>query len=232
MKKRGMALFVVLVLCISLLSGCGSSGVMNSSDSSSSDSTTSNGQTYEWRLASAWGEGSRQFEFDQRFCERVSEMSGGRLTIKCYGAGQLCSTTEVFDLVANGDVEVGSDAPQYWSGKNTAFDSLDDELKNIVETCAKANLLEAYGENMMQDADATNKMVSEEGVTISYFSEDDLAQIETARNQVYEEMSAENADFATIAQSQMNYFKTMTYYQESFLGDYSTTRIPEEFPNI
>lgn len=383
MSKKVLALILALVMCAALFAGCGSSGgVVNSAGSDSAGAAgenTSNGETYVWRLASAWGEGSRQFAFDQRFCDRVAEMSNGRLTIKCYGSGQLCSTTEVFDLVAGGDVEVGSDAPQYWSGKNTAFDllgynvmgldaadyltwyfggdgyditkdlyhqygleyfytaitnmesgirskyqitgiddlngknirmsgnvigkvlgklgitstsmtldeavdglekgvidameysspimdytmqiyeiakywigpgfhqtaapygilfnqkaydSLDDELKNIIDTCAKANLLEAYGENMMLDADATNKMVTEEGIIISYFSDEDLAKIEAARNEVYEEMAAENADFALIAKSQMGYFETMTYYQENFLGDYSTTRIPTEYPNL
>lgn len=380
--KRFLALLLAVMMLCTLCAGCGSDGgVMNSSDDSSnaSDSDYSNGKTYEWRLASAWGEGSRQFEFDKRFCERVEEMSNGRLTIKLYGAGQLCATTEVFDLVASGDVEVGSDAPQYWSGKNTAFDllgynvlglggsdyltwyfggegyqltkdlyhqygleyfytaitncesgirsnyqitglddlngksirmsgnvigkvlgklgitstsmtldeavdglekgvidameysspvmdytmqiyeiakywigpgfhqtsapygimfnqeaydSLDQELKDIIETCAKANLLEAYGENAYQDATATEAMIEEEGIIISYFSEEDLAKIENARNEVYEEMAAENEDFAKIAKSQMSYFETMTYYQQDFLGEYSTTRIPTSYPDL
>ncbi len=381
MKKRIIALLLVAVMLCMALAGCSSDGVMNDSgdNGSASNGDYSNGKTYEWKLASAWGEGSRQFSFDQRFCDRVEEMSNGRLKIKLYGAGQLCSTTEVFDLVAAGDVQVGSDAPQYWSGKNTAFDllgynvlglggsdyltwyfggegyqltkdlyhqygleyfytaitncesgirsnnkitgladlkgknirmsgnvigavlgklgitstsmtldeavdglekgvidameysspcmdytmqiyeiakywigpgfhqtaapygimfnqeaydSLDQELKDIIATCAKANLLEAYGENAYQDAVATDKMIKEEGVTLTYFSDEDLATIENARNEVYEEMAAKNADFAKIAQSQMDYFKTMTYYQQDFLGDYSTTSIPSAYPNL
>lgn len=113
-----------------------------------------------------------------------------------------------------------------------AYDSLDQELKDIIATCAKANLLEAYGENAYQDAVATDKMIKDEGVTLTYFSDEDLATIENARNEVYNEMAAKNADFAKIAQSQMDYFKTMTYYQEDFLGDYSTTSIPSAYPNL
>lgn len=113
-----------------------------------------------------------------------------------------------------------------------AYDSLDQELKDIIATCAKANLLEAYGENAYQDAVATDKMIKDEGVTLTYFSDEDLATIENARNEVYKEMAAKNADFAKIAQSQMDYFKTMTYYQEDFLGDYSTTSIPSAYPNL
>ena len=383
MKKRLLALLLALAMIL-VLCACGSSGgVMNETkDDGGSESDTaavSNGKTYEWKLASAWGEGSRQFEFDERFCDKVEEMSNGRLKIKCYGAGQLAATTEVFDLVADGDVEVGSDAPQYWNGKNTAFDllgynvlgldapdyltwyfggegyeltkdlyhkygleyfytaitnpesgirsntkitsladlkgksirmsgnvigkvleklgitstsmtldeavdglekgvidameysspvmdytmqiyeiakywigpgfhqtsapygimfnqdaydSLDDELKNVIEVCAKANLLEAFGENMYMDAEATQKMLEEEGIEISYFSDEDLAKIEAARNEVYEEMAADNKDFAKIAKSQMEYFKTMTYYQEEFLGEYSSTRIPKVYPKL
>lgn len=382
MKKRITALLLVIVMLCAMLTGCSNGGVMNDngdSGSAADNGDYSNGKTYEWKLASAWGEGSRQFAFDQRFCERVEEMSNGRLKIKLYGAGQLCSTTEVFDLVASGDVQVGSDAPQYWSGKNTAFDllgynvlgmggadyltwyfggegyqltkdlyhqygleyfytaitncesgirsnnqitglddlkgknirmsgnvigavlgklgitstsmtldeavdglekgvidameysspvmdytmqiyeiakywigpgfhqtaapygimfnqdaydSLDQELKDIIATCAKANLLEAYGENAYQDAIATDKMIQEEDVILTYFSDEDLAAIENARNEVYEEMAAKNADFAKIAKSQMDYFKTMTYYQQDFLGDYSTTSIPSAYPDL
>lgn len=75
-------------------------------------------------------------------------------------------------------------------------------------------------------------MIKDEGVTLTYFSDEDLATIENARNEVYKEMAAKNADFAKIAQSQMDYFKTMTYYQEDFLGDYSTTSIPSAYPNL
>lgn len=381
MTKRILAILLAVVMLCALCAGCGDNGgLMNSSGSSAgANGEYSNGQTYEWRLASAWGEGSRQFQFDQRFCDRVAEMSNGRLTIKLYGSGQLCSTTEVFDLVASGDVEAGSDAPQYWSGKNTAFDllgynvlglggsdyltwyfggegydltkdlyhkygleyfytaitncesgirsnyqitglddlngksirmsgnvigqvlrklgitsasmtldeavdglekgvidameysspcmdytmqiyeiakywigpgfhqtsapygimfnqeaydSLDQELKDIIEVCAKANLLEAYGENAYLDAVATDNMIEEEGIIISYFSDEDLAKIENARNAVYEEMAAENPDFAAIAKSQMGYFETMTYYQQDFLGEYSTTRIPTSYPKL
>ena len=381
MTKRILAILLAAVMLCALCAGCGGNGgLMNSSGSSAgSNGEYSNGQTYEWRLASAWGEGSRQFQFDQRFCDRVAKMSNGRLTIKLYGSGQLCSTTEVFDLVASGDVEAGSDAPQYWSGKNTAFDllgynvlglggsdyltwyfggegydltkdlyhkygleyfytaitncesgirsnyqitglddlngksirmsgnvigqvllklgitsasmtldeavdglekgvidameysspcmdhtmqiyeiakywigpgfhqtsapygimfnqeaydSLDQELKDIIEVCAKANLLEAYGENAYLDAVATDKMIEEEGIIISYFSDEDLAKIENARNEVYEEMAEANPDFAAIAKSQMGYFETMTYYQQDFLGEYSTTRIPTSYPKL
>ena len=92
MKKRLLALLLALAMIL-VLCACGSSGgVMNETkDDGGSESDTaavSNGKTYEWKLASAWGEGSRQFEFDERFCDKVEEMSNGRLKIKCYGAGQ------------------------------------------------------------------------------------------------------------------------------------------------
>ena len=45
-------------------------------------------------------------------------------------------------------------------------------------------------------------------------------------------MAADNKDFAKIAKSQMEYFKTMTYYQEEFLGEYSSTRIPKVYPKL
>ena len=74
MKKRITALLLVIVMLCAMFTGCSNGGVMNDngdSGSAADNGDYSNGKTYEWKLASAWGEGSRQFAFDQRFCERV-----------------------------------------------------------------------------------------------------------------------------------------------------------------
>ena len=56
-----------------------------------------------------------------RFAERVNQMSGGRLTIKVFGAGELVPPLEVFDAVATGAAEIGHATPYYWQGKDQAF---------------------------------------------------------------------------------------------------------------
>lgn len=81
-------------------------------------------QTFNWRLASTWGEGSPLLESDRSFAQRVEQMSGGRINIKVFPAGQIGPANQVLDLVSSGAVEAGADWPNYWSGKNTVFDLL------------------------------------------------------------------------------------------------------------
>ncbi|WP_316857932.1 TRAP transporter substrate-binding protein [uncultured Cohaesibacter sp.] len=56
-----------------------------------------------------------------RFAERVGKMSGGRLTIKVFGGGELVPPLEVFDAVSSGTAEIGHATSYYWQGKDKAF---------------------------------------------------------------------------------------------------------------
>jgi TRAP-type mannitol/chloroaromatic compound transport system substrate-binding protein len=47
-------------------------------------------------------------------------MSGGRLTIKVHGAGELVPAMGVFDAVRDGSAEMGHSASYYWKGKHPA----------------------------------------------------------------------------------------------------------------
>ena len=53
----------------------------------------------------------------ERFAQLVNEMSGGRLKVKVYAAGELVPALEVFDAVSRGTAEMGHGAPYYWKGK-------------------------------------------------------------------------------------------------------------------
>ncbi|MCL0085533.1 TRAP transporter substrate-binding protein DctP, partial [Thermodesulfovibrionales bacterium] len=61
---------------------------------------------------------------DEFFIEQVREMSAGRLNITLFTAGELVPAFEVLDAAAAGVVQVASEAPTYWAGKNAAFDIL------------------------------------------------------------------------------------------------------------
>ena len=56
-----------------------------------------------------------------RLAARIGEMSGGRLTVTLYGAGELVPPFEVFDAVSSGTAEMGHGASHFWAGKNPAF---------------------------------------------------------------------------------------------------------------
>jgi TRAP-type mannitol/chloroaromatic compound transport system substrate-binding protein len=53
--------------------------------------------------------------------ELIEEMSGGRIKVKVYGAGELVPAFEIFDTVANGTAQLGHGAAYYWKGKNAAL---------------------------------------------------------------------------------------------------------------
>lgn len=76
----------------------------------------------EWRMATSWPKGAPGVGVNaQRLADRIGAMSGGRLTVKLYGAGEIVPPFEVFDAVSQGVCEMGHGTPYYWQGKNPAF---------------------------------------------------------------------------------------------------------------
>ncbi len=74
-----------------------------------------------WKMVTSWplnfpglGTGAN------RLAETITRMSGGRLTIKVYGANDLVPPFEVFDAVSRGTAEMGHSAAYYWKGKAAA----------------------------------------------------------------------------------------------------------------
>ena len=71
-------------------------------------------KTFEWKLVTSWpknfpGLGTAP----ERFAEQVEQLSGGRLTIKVYGAGELVPALQVFDAVSQGTAEMGHSGAYY-----------------------------------------------------------------------------------------------------------------------
>jgi len=76
------------------------------------------GESITWQASTTWpphfpvlGEGI------DLFAEQVEKMSGGRLKIKVFGAGEVVPAFELFDAVSQGTVEVGHGGAYYWTGK-------------------------------------------------------------------------------------------------------------------
>ena len=65
----------------------------------------------------AVAESFRPMTGPERLARLIGEMSGGRLVIKVYGAGELVPAFEVFDAVAQGTAQLGHGASYYWKGK-------------------------------------------------------------------------------------------------------------------
>ncbi len=57
----------------------------------------------------------------QRLADRITNMSGGTLSVKLYAAGELVPPFESFDAVSSGTADIYHGAEYYWQGKSKAF---------------------------------------------------------------------------------------------------------------
>jgi len=76
------------------------------------------GRTYNWKMVTTWppnfpglGRGA------SNLARRIEEVSGGRIRVQVYAAGELVPPFEVFDAVSQGTAELGHGAAYYWKGK-------------------------------------------------------------------------------------------------------------------
>ncbi len=73
---------------------------------------------WRWRMATSWPKGRAGPGVSaQRIADRINAMSGGRLQIDVFGAGEIVPAFSVLDAVSNGTVELGHTAALYWQGK-------------------------------------------------------------------------------------------------------------------
>ncbi len=72
----------------------------------------------EWKMVTSWPKNSPGPGVTaQRLADRITQLSGGRLTIKVFGAGEMVPALEVFDAVSRGTAELGHTASFFWRGK-------------------------------------------------------------------------------------------------------------------
>lgn len=78
-------------------------------------------ERFRWRMYTTWprnfpglGTGAN------RLAEAIGTLSGGRLQVQVYGAGERVPAMEVFDAVARGSAQMGHGAAYYWKGKHEA----------------------------------------------------------------------------------------------------------------
>lgn len=77
--------------------------------------------TIEWKMVTSWpknlpGPGVTA----QRICDRIELMSGGRLRVRLYAAGELVPALGVFDAVSSATAHIGHTASFFWQGKAPA----------------------------------------------------------------------------------------------------------------
>ncbi len=79
------------------------------------------GQRFEWKMVTTWPPNFPVIgEACNLFARAINEMSGGRISIRVFGGGELVPALEAFDAVRSGAAEVGSGSAYYWAGKAPA----------------------------------------------------------------------------------------------------------------
>lgn len=76
---------------------------------------------FSWKMTNAYGPGAPFYVegpgSPTDFCRKVAALSGGRLTIQHFAAGELIPALEGFDAVQNGVVEMNAANAYFWAGK-------------------------------------------------------------------------------------------------------------------
>lgn len=75
-------------------------------------------ERHSWRMVTSWppnfpGHGVSV----NRLAQRIEQLSGGRIEIQIFAAGELVPAFEVLDAVSRGTIQLGHSAPIYWRGK-------------------------------------------------------------------------------------------------------------------
>lgn len=111
-KKLGVSLLAVAVF---ITTGCSKQDAVTTEKEKAT-------KIYKWKMVTTWpknfpglGTGANNV------AKLITKMSGGRITVKVYGAKELVPAFEVFDAVSRGTAEMGHGAAYYWKGKNEAL---------------------------------------------------------------------------------------------------------------
>ncbi len=104
-----------------LIAATGALAACSEAPQSASNGVSKPALDLKWKMVTSWpinfpglGTGATQL------AELIGRMSGGRLTIKVFGGGELVPAFEVFDAVSQGTAQMGHSGAYYWKGKAEA----------------------------------------------------------------------------------------------------------------
>jgi len=111
MKRRQILTGLGVGAATVALSACGSK-------TECSDEATTNTKTIHWNMVTTWPKNFQGLgEGAEYLAKLIQNMSGGRLKIRIFGAGELVPALQVFDTVSSGNAQMGHGAAYYWRGK-------------------------------------------------------------------------------------------------------------------
>ncbi|KAA5604927.1 TRAP transporter substrate-binding protein [Roseospira marina] len=104
------------------LSGAVVAGATTGAASLAAPSIVRAQETMEWKMVTTWPKNAPGVGVNaQRFADMVTAMSGGRLTIRLFAAGELVPPFECLDAVQADTAQLAHSTPYYWVGKSPAL---------------------------------------------------------------------------------------------------------------
>lgn len=105
-----------------LITTLGSAAALSACTAGTQSGPTSDpAQRFRWKIVTTWPPNFPGLGTGVNTLARyLDEMSGGRLTLDVYSAGELLPAFEVFDAVSRGTAEMGHCASYYWRGQSAA----------------------------------------------------------------------------------------------------------------
>jgi TRAP-type mannitol/chloroaromatic compound transport system substrate-binding protein len=117
MKRRELLRNAGLAALATGLSGC----ARPATDAVGAGTGNGPAPRLQWKMVTSWpanfpglGTGAAWL------ADQITQSTGGRITVKVFGAGEMASAFEVFDLVSAGTAQLGHSASYYWAGKAKA----------------------------------------------------------------------------------------------------------------
>ena len=74
-------------------------------------------ETFNWRMQALWGGATTPMRYEERFCERVAQLTGGSLQITPFAGGQIVPAAQAFDAVRGGAFELMKTFDGYTAGR-------------------------------------------------------------------------------------------------------------------
>lgn len=79
-------------------------------------------EVHKWRYQTMWAPAITLWRGDKYYGDLLNRLASPDLEITYFEGGTLVTTSdELFDAVSVGSIQMGTDWPSYWEGKNTAF---------------------------------------------------------------------------------------------------------------
>ena len=121
-SSKFLLIMLLFVFVFSTIAGCGNGDSPTGADGERPDELTFDDADTEWTMQSIWVPSITLWRGDKYFVDLINRQALGDLYIDFNEGGSLVSDAdELFDAVRTGTVDMASDWPSYWEGRDEAF---------------------------------------------------------------------------------------------------------------